>query len=571
MKALFTLIFTASLTLASEWTTSNEATLDSTSQTVIPGLKSHTVLVGRLGLSDIRPAVVLSKNGDILAPLLQSIDSEDEAPYLLYQPDGSRQMLKLIAEKEARGVAHLKATSLPQSTSPASRAPESALASSHWFLLPITAAIPYLNEPIAFARDHAFPRPNEDAVAFSLSRASYPSGTPVFDLAGRLLAIQTKVKNNSDGRALTLPRLAEDIPSLVEIFSDPIEAALPKLPLTPALAETDEEDKEEEISPLEEARDEFNTTLIPSQASPFALVFNDGKAITHSIGAVIVRTDGLLLTKASELGPNISVRHGSTTHPAVLLATDESTDLALIGIEENNLPVIEWHTSSSSELKPGSSLISPLLLQETSEEMSTRPAVITGAFSHLLSEKTPTLHTTSGSSSGGASLGIVTEQAKNKLIIASLSKDSPAEQSDLKPGDQLLTLNGEKLTTRASLSQALAALPVGQEITLSILQNETSKELKIKLTRPHLKPPPTGIDLTADLTLIPSIRRYNFPQVLVHTMPLDSWDCGTPLYNLQGQAIGLNISANSLYRSYALPPEVIKAALKRLLSSSKTF
>ena len=530
-------------------------------------------MVGRLGLSDIRPAVILSKNGDILAPLLQPIDAEDEAPYLLYLPDGSRQPLELIAEKEARGVAHLKAASLPQDTTPASRASDSSLTNSHWFLLPITAAIPHIREPIAFTRDHAFPRPKEDAVAFSLSRGSYTPGTPIFDLAGHLLAIQTKVKNNSAGRALTLPRLAEDIPSLIEVLSEPAESPMRALPLTPALFETSEDEKEA-ISPIEEARDEFCASIIPSENAPFALVLNDGKAITHSMGAVIVRSDGLLLTKASELGPNISVRHDSTTHPAVLLATDESTDLALIGIQVpkgKSLPVIQWDTQTP---QPGTTLISPLLLQETSDEMSTRPAAITGTFSHRIAGNTPTLHATSGSSSGGASLGIITEQANNKLIIAALRKDSPAEQSHLKPGDQLLTLNGEKLTTRTSLTKLLDTLPVGTEVTLGTLQNGSELELKIKLTRPHLKPPPTGIDLAAGLTLIPSIRRFNFPQVLVHTMPLDSWDCGIPLYSFQGShktAVGLNISANSLYRSYALPAAVVEAALKRLLSESRTF
>ena len=572
MKILSIFLFSISLAVSAEWGLTHEATLEASSKRLIPELKTHTVMVGRLGLLDIHPAVILSENGDLLGPLLTPIDEEDEAPYLLYLPDGSRQPLETIAENVNRGVVHLRisADSLPEKIVPAERAIEDTLTKSHWFLLPVTAPIPHLGEPLAFARDHAFPRPEAGALTFSLSRASYPSGTPIFDLAGRLIAIQTKLKKSTAGRAYTIPRLVEDIPSLAEVLRNPTERNLPILPRNSALPEKEEgDDKKEEFSPLEEARDEFNATLLHSQNAPYVLVLNDGKAITHSIGGVIVRADGMIITKASELGPSLSVRHGSTTYPAVLLNTDEATDLALLGIAAplKDLPVIQWH---KTELKPGASLISPLLLQETDGEMSTRTAALTGSCSHLLSGKSPTLHSTSGSSG----LGLVTEQAQNKLLVAALQKDSPAEQSDLKPGDELLSLDGAEITTRASLSKLLDALTVGTEITLVISRKNELKEVKIKLTRPHFRPPPTGIDPMADLTLIPSIRRFGFSEVIIHTMPLDSWDCGTPLYTIDGSekgAIGLNISANSLYRSQALPPSVIKAALKRLLSDSRTF
>ncbi|MDB4265819.1 hypothetical protein N9841_01385, partial [Akkermansiaceae bacterium] len=68
-----------------------------------------------------------------------------------------------------------------------------------------------------------------------------------------------------------------------------------------------------------------------------------------------------------------------------------------------------------------------------------------------------------------------------------------------------------------------------------------------------------------------SVRRFGFEQSLVHSLPLNAWDCGSPLYDLSGKALGLNISASSANRSLALPPALVEAAVQRMLSSSDPF
>ena len=68
-----------------------------------------------------------------------------------------------------------------------------------------------------------------------------------------------------------------------------------------------------------------------------------------------------------------------------------------------------------------------------------------------------------------------------------------------------------------------------------------------------------------------TILQHGCPDVLVHTTPLNSWDCGSPLFNRKGQALGLNIAAVSPGRSYSLLPKDIKAAIARMLSNSRPF
>jgi len=569
MKSLFlalTLLASASAEfLVPAWTAEEEAVLETRHRDLTASLRNHCIMVGRLGLSEIRPAVIISENGDILAPYLRPIDADDEAPYLLHLPDGSRRTLETIAEKSERGIALLRGP-LPPHLFPVTLAPDQTIIKCHWFLFPVTAPLPKIGEPIAFASDHLFPRPAPEAVSFLLDSRSAPAGTPVFDLAGRLTAITTPTPANP-GHALLISRLAEDLEDLHDLLPDPTPGSLPRLPLAPKLApksENDPKKQEPPTSPLKEAREIFARSLMPN-SPPYALVFNNDGAITHSISAVIIRSDGLLLTKASELGPTLTVRYQDQSYPAALLATDEASDLALIGISAKNLPVIQW--SSPHSLTPGATILSPILIQPTSQEMAASDAMALGQFSHPLSPSAATLH----AASGITGLGFVAEQKSNSLRVASLDQDLSPSESGLQVGDELTALGDKKITTRASLIRLLNDKRVGDEVTLTVLRGESTITTQVTLTRPRLIPPPSGIQSLDNLSFIPSVRRFGFEKTLVHSLPLNAWDCGSPLFDLSGNAIGINISASAASRSLALPPSVIEPAIARMLSSSDPF
>jgi S1-C subfamily serine protease len=79
------------------------------------------------------------------------------------------------------------------------------------------------------------------------------------------------------------------------------------------------------------------------------------------------------------------------------------------------------------------------------------------------------------------------------------------------------------------------------------------------------------VSLDQGISMIPSVRRAPFPDVLVHTIPLNAWDCGSPLFDRQGRALGLNIAAVAPARSFALPPATVREALDRLLAKTRAF
>ena len=554
------LILTATLAALSSagaltWTTAHEQAVEKSTLELAKQLPAQTAIIGRTGLPDTRVAVVVSEDGHLLSPYLRSIDGED-APYLLYKPDGSRIKLTTIVERPKRFVALLKLEEKDPSLSPV-RISE---VIDHTVAVPTCSPIASLGEPAGIYVEHLEFPPPEDATIFRLDSIFHGPGSPVLDLSGSLLGFTLKPRA-SNTPALMISKLIGEIPELDSILSDLSESNLPDLPLTPEIS--NEEIKELTDSPLRESRERFVQGTHPSP-KPCVLIFNEGAQATHSIIGTIVRQDGLILTKASELGPDLRVRYGGKNYPGVLLATDEKTDLALVAIEATGLPFVTW---TDKIPQPGTTLAAPILLQEASEDMVSEPTSYTGTFTHLLAEKTPAVQ----ASSQVTSLGLITEQIDSGVTIAAIKPETPAFESGLSPGDIITKLNDAEIKRRPDLTRFLNNRKVGDEITMTVKRGDEEMEFKVSLVSPKIIPPATGIDIKGGIPMIHSVRRGPFPDVLAHTVPINAWDCGSPLFDLKGRALGLNIAAVSATRTLALLPQDVRDALTRLMAETRPF
>src|SRR6478736_7631068 len=81
--------------------------------------------------------------------------------------------------------------------------------------------------------------------------------------------------------------------------------------------------------------------VISEPAKSTVQVYSDG--YRSALGA-IVRPDGHVVTKASELKGKIECQLAgeSQKREARIVARDSATDLAILKIEANNLPVVPW-------------------------------------------------------------------------------------------------------------------------------------------------------------------------------------------------------------------------------------
>jgi len=557
MKAL--LLLTCLVTLlpgqSVTWTLDHESSVQTALTSLAKTLPKTAVLVGRTSVPDTRVAVVINADGHLLAPLIPALDQSD-APYLLYRPDGSRLTLTTVKENAKRSVALLKIENPPADLTPI----RISKITDHTVVIPTSAPIASLGETPSLFVDHLEFPPPEDATAFRLDSVFHRPGTAVLDLSGALIGTTLKAREDNTP-ALMIVNLIGEISELDALLGDETLSPLPDLPTTPEL--TKEEIKELTTAPLTKARQRFIQSTHPTP-TPCVLISNDSTQATHSVIGTIVRPNGLILTKASELGPEFEVRYFGRSYPGVLLATDEKTDLALVGIAASGMPVIRW---SDQPPTPGCTVASPILLQESTDDMVSEPTSYLGAFSHLLKESLPTVHATSQVTS----LGLTTEQIDSKLVIVALKSDTPAYESGLSPGDVISTIDGTPVTSRAGLTAFLDRCEVGQSVTVEVTRADTSKEFTVALIAPNLIPPTTGVTLEGGVAMVPSVRRTPFPDTLVHTAPLNAWDCGSPLFDLRGRALGLNIAAVAPTRTLALTPPVIREALDRLLAKTRAF
>jgi serine protease Do len=190
-----------------------------------------------------------------------------------------------------------------------------------------------------------------------------------------------------------------------------------------------------------------------------------------------------------------------------------------------------------------------------------------GIFSHVLGMGIPTVHATSQVTS----LGVTTEQLDSGLTIAAIKPDTPAFESGLSPGDLIKKINNQPINNRADLTAFLDRCEVGEKVTAEIARAGSKSSHEIKLISPLIIPPVTGLNLAKNLSMVPSIRRAPFPDVIVHSIPINAWDCGSPVFDINGNALGLNIAAISPARTIALKPKEIRAAIDRLLAKTRAF
>ena len=270
----------------------------------------------------------------------------------------------------------------------------------------------------------------------------------------------------------------------------------------------------------------------------------DGETVT--LGTVVA-TNGLVLTKASELRPGKLTCWLATEKEvdAELLAMDDEEDLALVRVHAEGLKPIQW---AASEVFIGQWAITPGLAE-------TPHAV--GIISALPRRIRPQRAFV------GVQFDFSTATPRIQEVIPGLG----AEQAGLKAGDVILAVNDLVMTNREQIVQLLRDFRAGQTVKLGVQRGEEHLEAKVQMMTPgsedlrnRLYPSRNASRMQGDV----SQRAEGFEQAIEHDTVLPPWLCGGPLVNLDGKTIGLNIARAGRVTTYALPPTLVRRALDRL-------
>jgi serine protease Do len=268
----------------------------------------------------------------------------------------------------------------------------------------------------------------------------------------------------------------------------------------------------------------------------------------HDIYATVVRADGYLVTKASELkAPTFDVRLSSgATLKGKIVGCAVDHDLALVQVPTTNLVPIEW--ADPATLKLGEIVIAP----------GDKPQPIGWGVLSVL--KRPT--------SGGI-MGIMFPSDPNdtSMRVESFAPVSPAQKAGMKAGDVITKIDGHEFAARYDLQEYLAVKQAGKEVIVTVKRGDAQLDFHITL----MSRGATGGSARSDIqntggnALTLSDRRADFPAVLEHDIVLYPTQQGGPLLNLEGKAIGINIARAGRVETYATPAEVVQQLLPDLI------
>jgi serine protease Do len=266
----------------------------------------------------------------------------------------------------------------------------------------------------------------------------------------------------------------------------------------------------------------------------------------------IVDADGWLITKASELDRQkeiVCVLCDNRECKAQFISSIQDVDLALLKIPVAGLDPVQWDTSIPNQGK----------WLATTDAMSSTPAAI-GVVSAGPSKITNQM----------ARLGVelssqepaTTQGARVKHVLTG----SGAYQAGLQKEDTICGLDGTDVRNKDQLLSLLRNGQGGQFLTITVRRNDETFEKRVRLMDLSVEMlDETEMEVNGPI----SARATGFNRVFMHDSVIIPNQCGGPLVNLDGRAVGINIARAGRVSTYALPADTVQSVVKGLLEQAK--
>jgi serine protease Do len=262
----------------------------------------------------------------------------------------------------------------------------------------------------------------------------------------------------------------------------------------------------------------------------------------------IVSAEGHILTKGSDLkGKIVCKLSDNRRFDAELLGLNKQHDLALLKIDAKDLTPITW--TESTETPVGSWLATAGLGDDPVS------IGVVSAAARAIAAMRPIL-------------GVLLAQADEGARIDNIIPGSGAEKAELKLGDVIFGVNGEETKSRESLIERIGKLEPGDIVKLKIKRGEEDLEVEATLgPNDEMDAQINRHEFQNQLGGELSRRRAGFPSVFQHDTVLRPNECGGPLIDLDGRAVGINIARAGRVASYAIPAAMAKEVLAALMNA----
>lgn len=263
---------------------------------------------------------------------------------------------------------------------------------------------------------------------------------------------------------------------------------------------------------------------------------------------LVVSPDGFILTKASEVadltGVSIMVDQQSFKEPR-LVATDPRWDVALLKVEASGLVPVRFSTGPDPDRGTW------VVANGTTSRRDRNPQVgVISATAREVKEK------------DGVILGIAFSDDDGDLAVSDLSDDGDAKTAGFQVGDVLVSLQDRPVKNLETLVESLNGHHTGETVTVTVKREGETLTLNVVL----------GEMLTRNDQMSGSnrsARRSGFPRVIQHDVIADRERMGGPVFDLDGNCLGMNIARADRCETYAIPALELKALAEELIAKAR--
>ena len=388
-----------------------------------------------------------------------------------------------------------------------------------------------------------------------------PAAEAGFRPGDKLLMVDGRTFADRLGLSSLLARLAENKEVAVTVRRRGEEKTIPLV--TGKRPEADPEELEDPTPEELEFAREFQRQLSferrvghNEKRSPVAL--KDYAALTHNTLESVVRfrdngrqvsfgivmtEDGEILTKASEISrsadPRCLMPDGSERSFRII-GSDVSWDLMLVKVDASGLRPLVWADEPPST---GRLLISP--------DSAGRP-LLPGVVS------IPPLKLATSSQ---GFLGVRLSRSPTAVRVEGLVEGGAAARDGIKVGDVIHSVNGHEVKNVSDTIRCIKNCAPNQQIDLHVLRGTIIWKISVTLT-PRFVSDDQDVLLrhysgSASAGKFASIHNSGFPQVIQHDTDLFPHQCGGPVLDISGKAVGMNIARAARIISYALPADAV--------------
>ncbi|MEZ6132448.1 MAG: trypsin-like peptidase domain-containing protein [Planctomycetaceae bacterium] len=272
-------------------------------------------------------------------------------------------------------------------------------------------------------------------------------------------------------------------------------------------------------------------------------------ARTLTLGAVM-SSDGYILTKASELNDAIDpecILSSGRRLKFRKVAVDRAFDLMLVKVDAKDLVPVQWSETPAPAGR--------IVVTTDSRGTPLLPGVISVA-----TRKLPT------ATRGFLGVRLAPISRPTGVGIEGVVPGGAAESADIRKGDIVLAVNDVEVRGSADMSNRISRLPPNSKVTLKIERSGAIRYVTVDLTSRFLTDDsllPRYQD-SENLGKIVSNHNSGFPEVLEHDTDLYPNQCGGPLYDVTGKAVGLNIARSARITSYAVPASAVRTVYQSL-------